>query len=300
VVGAFALGLAAVGAAVYGPGYFDGGSKPVEVASNGAKTAPKGTPSGAGTAPTDPIADPGNGTETGVDPAVDPDPVDPLETPWDPSATDPGFGGTDPEVAVETTPDPTFDPESADPIETVEAAPIPPVEDSAQTELLKRLIAESAELERQNPGSGGLLDLVWRGESVPMEAIGASGRILTPAVGPVRVHMASLDVFDGRLFAVGEDKVWIDLDLGRIGLAGDVIARIERLPKKVASSTLDASDLLMGGRVRARVPGGVIYGRIRSQTGNSVTLVTDSGARITLIDPILENVGEKKSVVLKP
>jgi hypothetical protein len=239
----------------------------------------------------DPSADPR------VDPAGDLVPLEVLPEPIE--MLEPVVVETDPSLATgPASEDPTAGPLAAatEPVEPPTA--LTPAEE-ARAALLTKLLAEAAEFERKNGASAGLLDLVWHGETVPIEAIGASSRVLTPAVGPVRVHMATLDVFDGRLFAVGENKVWIDLELGRVGLDGKAVEQIERLPREVAHDSLDAADLVVGGRVRARVPGGVIYGRIRSQSGSSVTLVTDSGARITLTDPILEPVGDAKSVVLK-
>jgi hypothetical protein len=145
----------------------------------------------------------------------------------------------------------------------------------------------------------GMLDLVWRGESVPLEAIQAPNRILTPAVGPVRVHLLPDTVFDGRLFAVGQNKVWIDKGNARLGIDGAKVERIEPLPKDVVLSEDGLDEVIMGQRVRARVAGGVIYGFVRSQRGNETTLVTESGARITLVDAVIEAAGDPKRVALK-
>jgi len=294
---ALAFGVAAAAAYTFYPQLTGGGDAPVEVASNGG-TNPGPIAGGGKTDPVDPSAggegplvEPVDGT--GGDPSL----VDPLD-PVDVNPFDPADPIVDPVVDV----DPTDVTPDTDPVaggtdvEPIDATPVQPDEHAL---LLAQLLAEAKELERMRGGNASMIDLVWRGETVPMEAIGASTRILTPAVGPVRVHMATLDVFDGHLFAIGENKVWVDLDPGRVGLDGTAVERIERLPREVELNLVSSADLVTGDRVRARVPGGVIYGRVRSKTDSGVTLVTDSGARITLDNPVLESVGKAKSVVLK-
>lgn len=244
-------------------------------------------------------------------PAVTPEPPAPIET-EEPVAAEPepeprpiedfgsGFPGGE-----------TFDP-FVDPLaggeETVPEdepgteLPVDPggegVEPITATEL-DAILAAAAVPDSFFQAHTGMLDLVWRGETVPLEAIGAPNRILTPAVGPVRVHLVTDTVFDGRLFAVGQDKVWVDAGLGRMGIDGAKVERIESLPKDVILTSEGLEEVVMGERVRARVPGGVIYGFVRSQRGNEVTLVTESGARITLVDAVIEAAGDPKRVALK-
>jgi hypothetical protein len=142
------------------------------------------------------------------------------------------------------------------------------------------------------------VDMIWRGTSVPMEAISAPAKVLTPRVGAVRVTMASGELFDGRLFAVGLARVWIDAKVGRIGLDGERVTRIERL-----SSLEDVHDdpegATTGKRVRVKTLGGVLVGRILSIQGTRVTLLTDEGGRITLDDPVLEPLPSSRAILVE-
>jgi hypothetical protein len=301
LVGTLVAGLAAAGVAMYWPTLTGGGAEPVEVAT--VPRTPGGkSPADAPATAVDPAPDAATGDETGKDPR----PIEDFAssaTALDDPATDVVLDSSDAilsdppvDVAVQPPADdvPVEDAPPTDPVD-----PADPAGDTASEAALRELLAQSAQQDSFYGRNAGLLDLVWRGEEIPHEAIFAGSRILTPAVGPVRVHMATTDVFEGRLFAVGEEKVWVDMELGRIGLDGTSVARIQRLPREVELRSLASADLATGDRVRAQVPGGVIYGRVRSTVGTSVTLVTDSGARITLDDPVLEPVGDKKSVVLK-
>ncbi len=172
--------------------------------------------------------------------------------------------------------------------------------DQRVTELtFEDLILEASNNEAFLSRSLAQLDMVWRGDTVPMDAIASPAIVMMPSVGSVRTHLHSGEIIEGRLFALGQHKVWLDMELGRIGLDGRSVERIERLPEEGEGTQLDPDELATGRRVRARVPGGVIYGRVRSVKGTTVTLVTDSGGRITLDDPYLEPVSDRKSVVLK-
>lgn len=164
---------------------------------------------------------------------------------------------------------------------------------------LEELLVEISDPQSFIGSNAAFVDLVWRGDRIPMDAITSLSRVLTPSVGSVRVIMASSDVFEGRLFAVGENKVWLDMELGRLGLDGRSVSRIEHITEEAAAAQIDPGSFATGKRVRARVAGGVIYGWVRSVKGSKVTLVTDSGARITLDDPVLEPASERKSVALK-
>ena len=313
VAGAFGLGLVVVAAVVLGPKYMNrGGEGPVELAGGGPTPGPVAPVQPADPA-TDPSTDPVAGDPTPADPTPNGgEPVEPLSiedfvTSQGGPTTDPG---TDPTVDPAADPsadpalDPATDPLAGDPT-PFDPTQVPgvdnvPVGDFQNGMTLEELIAMSADPDGFLGTNPGLVDLVWRGEEVPLEAMGVPSRILTPKVGRVRVLMASTDVFEGRLYAMGNNRIELDLSLGRIALDGAVVDRIDRLPDGDQSSqVVEASDLPPGRRVRAIVPGGVIYGRVRSIKGEEVTLVTDSGSRITLQAPQLEPVNERKSVVLK-
>ena len=109
----------------------------------------------------------------------------------------------------------------------------------------------------------------------------------------VRVHMSSGEVFQGRMFAVGQNRVWIDGAPGRIGLDGDRVEKIERLPDAVTEHNVSEQGAV-GDLVRVQVPGGVLFGRVLSKVDDRVTLVTERGARVTLKDPTIEQIGSAR------
>jgi hypothetical protein len=142
------------------------------------------------------------------------------------------------------------------------------------------------------------LDLIWRSAEVPMAAIQGQVKVLTPGVGNVRVQMRSGELFDGRLVAVGQGSVWIDSELGRIGLAGDRVESVDRLTQETVSA-VGAVEVAMGERVRVVTLGGVIYGRVLKTDGEKVTLATEDGGRITLTNPQIETLGDGRQVILR-
>jgi hypothetical protein len=144
------------------------------------------------------------------------------------------------------------------------------------------------------PASGS--GFIWTGEEVPTESISTHGRILTPAVGVVRATMHSGELFEGNLYAVGSDRVWIEMGPGRVGLDGKKIQKIERVVAESAEG--EKLEATLGQRVRVRAAGGVLYGKVKSREGNRVTIITDKGARITLLDPEIEAIGRLSGLVL--
>ena len=326
VAGAFVLGLGAVALTVAGPRFFPRffgkqDAPPAEVAQVTPQPKPKPKPVATDPEASDPAGQGEAGTEAGGEAGVEAggtEPVEgsgggleprPVEEFVDPAGEDvpPAFedpGGAVVEGPVTVDPEAAGDPlVEADPIEaTPEVSPDDPVYqrgDATGPTTLEDLVIQVGDADTFLGGNAELIDLVWRGTTVPFEAVASPNRILTPAVGRVRVEMVTSDVFEGRLFAVGENKVWLDLDLGRIGLDGRGVEGIQNLEEDAPGKGGGLSDIATGRRVRARVPGGVLYGRVRTIRGDQVTLVTDSGARITLDAPDLEPVSEQKSVVLK-
>ncbi len=144
------------------------------------------------------------------------------------------------------------------------------------------------------PASGS--GFIWTGEEVPTASISTKGRILTPAVGLVRATMHSGELFEGNLYAVGSDRVWIEMGLGRVGLDGKKIQKIVRVVEE--SRDGGTPEPTLGQRVRIRAAGGVLYGKVKSREGSRVTIVTDKGARITLLDPQIEPIGRLSGLVL--
>lgn len=144
------------------------------------------------------------------------------------------------------------------------------------------------------------LELIWRGSEVPLEAVKAPAKTIMPRVGSVRVFTTTGDVFDGRLYAVGQNRVWLDTEPGRVGLDGDKVERIEVLPP-LPEGTKSSGDpgLLAGGkRVRVRVPGGVLYGHVLKLEGEDVTLALTDGGRVRVKSSDLEDLGPGRAVVV--
>lgn len=144
------------------------------------------------------------------------------------------------------------------------------------------------------------LELIWRGSEVPLEAVKAPAKTIMPRVGSVRVFTTTGDVFDGRLYAVGQNRVWLDTEPGRVGLDGDKVERIEVLPP-MPEGTRTPSDpgLIAGGkRVRVRVPGGMLYGHVLKLEGEDVTLALTDGGRVRVKSSDLEDLGPGRAVVI--
>ncbi len=145
--------------------------------------------------------------------------------------------------------------------------------------------------------SEDMLDMIWRGTEIPMEAIVAPARTLMPRVGMVRLFMKSGEVFEGRVYAVGQNLVWLETEPGRIGLDGGSLERYEHLA--VEASVGRDGLVPMGNLVRVRVPGGVLDGRILAQEGSTMTVVLDSGAKITVEDAAVEPLQTSRAKVVK-
>ncbi|MFT7486612.1 MAG: hypothetical protein ACI9F9_002467 [Candidatus Paceibacteria bacterium] len=144
---------------------------------------------------------------------------------------------------------------------------------------------------------------IWPSKDIPMAEISGAKRWLTPGVGRVRVLLAAGEVFEGKLYAVGERKLWIDTKLGKMALLAYQIDRVEHIVDAEGDSLLggDSSNDLNGLRgVRVRTAGGVFYGKLLSQEGATVTIVTDTGARITLTDAHVESAGRMSTHLLNP
>jgi hypothetical protein len=135
---------------------------------------------------------------------------------------------------------------------------------------------------------------IWLGATIPLNAMTVATRLLTPNVGRVRVLLTGGEVFEGELYAIGEKKVWLQTELGRMALLEWQIDRIEHILTNTGSAVLggDGSQDLAGLKsVRVRTAGGVFYGKLLSQEAGDVTLLTRSGARVTLAGAEVEMAG---------
>jgi hypothetical protein len=145
--------------------------------------------------------------------------------------------------------------------------------------------------------SDDMLELIWRGNEVPMEAVFAPARTIMPRVGPVRVFTTSGDVFEGRLYAVGQERVWIDAVPGRIGLDGNRVDRIERLIVEPSDDD-EPGPAPSGKRVRVRVPGGLLFGRVLKTEGDEVILALDQGGRVRVMSDAIEEMGTGRAIIV--
>ncbi len=142
------------------------------------------------------------------------------------------------------------------------------------------------------------LDMIWRGEEIPEGAIDGPVQTLMPHVGSVRVTMHSEQIFEGRLYAAGQRGIWLEFASGRIRLPSEGIDEIERLaedPNAVHSAETAAAN---GKRVRVKVPGGLIFGRVQKQHGALVTIKTDNGARVVVESHLVEALGARRAVLI--
>jgi|GEM_PF-1575508 len=237
-----------------------------------------------------------------VDPTPQPTPSEPVVTQPEPTAV---VEEPAPPVVVTTDPEPT------PPAPRIEDSTPPQVEidwqegqggpdsrlarptDSGQPPFLPDLGAEELG-ERLREATPAELSNIWPGPAIPLEAISGSRRLLTPNVGRVRVVLASDEVFEGSLYAVGQKRVWIETQLGRMALLDWQIDRVEHILTREGTAALgdDGSQDLAGlQRVRVSTAGGVFYGKLLAQDEEAVTLVTDSGGRITLRGAHVEPAG---------
>ncbi|MCE9593556.1 MAG: hypothetical protein K8S98_05125 [Planctomycetes bacterium] len=117
---------------------------------------------------------------------------------------------------------------------------------------------------------------IWTDTAIPFDAIAGDKRILTPSVGRVRVLLVEKQVFEGLLYSVGQNQVTIQTDLGRIGITGERIQKMERIEVAKADPAKDAADT-----VRIKTPGGIVVGKILSTDGGQTIVMTSDGARVT-------------------
>jgi hypothetical protein len=144
---------------------------------------------------------------------------------------------------------------------------------------------------------------LWEGSAVPIEAIGSTSRLLTPAVGRVRAILKGGEIFEGRLYAVGDQKIWLDTDLGRMALLGDQVRKIDQISSPSGTAILGApgSQELAGlPRVRVRTPGGMFYGKVVARDERTVTLITEEGAKVTLESDDVEDAPVGKTYIVRP
>lgn len=142
---------------------------------------------------------------------------------------------------------------------------------------------------------------VWNETTVPMEALGSKTKVLTPNVGRVRVVLKSKDIFEGRLYAVGQGSVWLESEYGRISVDGKRIASVANIDTKEGTPALGATgsqNLLGLEKVRVKTPGGTFYGKVIARDDTQTTLITEDGARLTLSNADVEVLTDSPKVTI--
>jgi hypothetical protein len=145
--------------------------------------------------------------------------------------------------------------------------------------------AESAEAQEEPTRPGALTKAPsrgrWTGEEVPMEALNGDQRLLTPMVGDVRVKFVDGSFLDGTLHAMGQGKVALDTDAGRMTFDARRVSGIDRI---MAATGPDSGerDYTRFPLVRVRTEGGMFVGRELSRDGDRITLMTEEGIRMTV------------------
>jgi hypothetical protein len=144
---------------------------------------------------------------------------------------------------------------------------------------------------------------VWLQPDVPpMQAIVQKHKVLTPQVGQVRVIQKDGEIFQGRLYAMGEGRVWLNSDsFGQMGLEGAKVERIQRVlaVDKSDESTAGVDSLDEMVSVRVKTPGGILVGKVINRDPYQTTIVTDDGARVTLATKQVEILEQNPGVTLK-
>lgn len=172
-----------------------------------------------------------------------------------------------------------------------DAAQASRVSRTTELEVADVLLAPSMDSGNLRQADAKDLKGVWSEASVPMEALGNKTKVLTPNVGRVRVVLKSKDIFEGKLYAVGQGSVWLESQYGRISVDGKRIDTVSRIDTKEGTPALGStgSQNLAGlERVRVKTPGGTFYGKVISRDDKTTTLITEDGAKLTLANADVE------------
>jgi hypothetical protein len=123
---------------------------------------------------------------------------------------------------------------------------------------------------------------LWLEPGLPPGGVQNASYLQTPLFGGARVHTRSDEFFDGRLVGGGGGRVVIETGAGEITLHAEQIGPIEQLIDAGASSFETLVAHTTGERVRVRAAGGWLSGEVVRQDSESVTLLLESGGRITV------------------
>lgn len=207
--------------------------------------------------------------------------------------------GSTPEQAPELEAPRTIEIEAAlgpSPIEAERAAALAQLADSETDPQVERrtqtLGFDDQLLLPDTPGGVGFatsedLAHVWGSASLPEETIHSKNKLLTPAVGMVRLVCTNGEAFDGVLQSVGQSRLTLRSGLGSMTFDADDVAQIQRMNGRMPDMP-HAPIKAAGEKVRVRTPGGLLVGSIISRHDGRITLMTESGGRITLADEGVE------------
>lgn len=140
---------------------------------------------------------------------------------------------------------------------------------------------------------------VWPNRSVPSNKVDEPTMTLTPRVGNVRVVFQGGEAIAGRLHSVGQNKIVLDTNLGRMTLDAKRADRIDRLgntARAAANLKAAASDTRGLEHVRVKTKGGTFYGHLVAQKGEQVTLILKGGNRITVQSTEVAPAGRQRSI----
>jgi hypothetical protein len=121
---------------------------------------------------------------------------------------------------------------------------------------------------------------MWREPTIPFEAIAGEAKLRTLAVGRVRALLTNGELITGELYAVGQEKIWIDLERGRIALEARDVSDLKQIASSKSTEGTPAAEWAGLTRVEVVVPGGSFIGHLVSQDGDRVTLITEKGSKI--------------------
>jgi len=148
--------------------------------------------------------------------------------------------------------------------------------------------AKSPELPTGNPGPGGGRHAtardwagMWLEPTIPSDAIRGTTRLRTLNVGLVRAELVNGEFVEGRLHAVGESRIWLDVKLGRMSFdAADVRDLVQIVGAQGQPLPLGAQAVAGLPRVEVLLLGGSITGHVLGREGDRVTFLTEDGMRL--------------------
>jgi hypothetical protein len=101
---------------------------------------------------------------------------------------------------------------------------------------------------------------------------------------------------------VGHHTLWLENANGRVALPGQRLRALQRIDANPGAPVLGGtgSEHLAGlERVRVKVQGGTFFGKVIARDAERTIVITDTGARLTLRDADVEEIGKTPEVVIK-